>query len=109
MRTVDAFTDRPFTGNPAAVVLLDETPTDAWMTAVARETNVPDRAFVVRERSAEAEYRLRWFKSVLFVQAQLGHADVRTTQRYAHADHQAHRAGAARVAAFRNQVAGAAR
>jgi integrase len=40
-------------------------------------------------------------ESVLFVQAQLGHADVRTTQRYAHADHQAHRAAAARVAAWR--------
>ena len=47
-------------------------------------------------------------ESVLFVQAQLGHADVRTTQRYAHADHQAHRAAAARVAAFRNQVASTA-
>jgi integrase len=46
-------------------------------------------------------------ESVLFVQAQFGHADVRTTQRYAHADHQAHRAAAARVAAFRNQAGSA--
>jgi integrase len=41
-------------------------------------------------------------ESILFVQAQLGHADVRTTQRYAHPDHEAHRAAAARVAAWRN-------
>jgi site-specific recombinase XerD len=46
-------------------------------------------------------------ESVRFVQAQLGHADVRTTQRYAYADHQAHRA--ARVAAFRNQAGTTAR
>lgn len=39
-------------------------------------------------------------ESILFVQAQLGHANVRTTQRYAHADHQAHRAAAARVADY---------
>ena len=37
LRTVDAFTDRPFTGNPAAVLVLDEAPPDEWMAAVARE------------------------------------------------------------------------
>jgi len=42
LRTVDAFTDRPFTGNPAAVVLLDQAPSDEWMAAVARETSVHD-------------------------------------------------------------------
>jgi integrase len=40
-------------------------------------------------------------ESILFVQAQLGHADVRTTQRYAHPDAAAHRAAAARVATWR--------
>jgi site-specific recombinase XerD len=40
-------------------------------------------------------------ESVLFVQSMLGHSDVRTTMRYAHPDHEAHRAAAARVAAFR--------
>jgi integrase len=39
-------------------------------------------------------------ESVLYVQAQLGHTDLRTTMRYAHADHQAHRATAARVDAY---------
>ncbi len=40
LRTVDSFTDRPFSGNPAAVVMLDEAPSDEWMAAVARETNL---------------------------------------------------------------------
>jgi PhzF family phenazine biosynthesis protein len=52
IRIVDAFTDRPFTGNPAAVVLLDESPSDEWMAAVAREANVSDTAFVIRVRFA---------------------------------------------------------
>ena len=39
--------------------------------------------------------------SRVFVQSMLGHSDVRTTMRYAHPDHGAHRAAAARVAAFR--------
>ena len=33
---VDAFTNRPFTGNPAAVAILDELPSDSWMQDVAR-------------------------------------------------------------------------
>jgi integrase len=44
-------------------------------------------------------------ESVLFVQSMLGHSDVRTTMRYAHPDHEAHRAAAARVAAFRKSGA----
>ena len=40
LRTVDAFTDVPFTGNPAAVVFVDEAPSDEWMAALARETGV---------------------------------------------------------------------
>jgi predicted PhzF superfamily epimerase YddE/YHI9 len=47
LRTVDAFTDKPFTGNPAAVVTLDEAPSNDWM-AAACETNLPD---TVRERA----------------------------------------------------------
>ncbi|HEV2012168.1 MAG TPA: PhzF family phenazine biosynthesis protein [Candidatus Limnocylindria bacterium] len=61
LRTVDAFTDRPFTGNPAAVVMLDDAPPDDWMAAVARETNLSDTAFVIRETLADADFRLRWF------------------------------------------------
>ena len=61
LRTVDSFTDRPFSGNPAAVVMLDEVPSDEWMAAVARETNLSDTGFVIRERLADADFRLRWF------------------------------------------------
>jgi PhzF family phenazine biosynthesis protein len=61
LRTVDAFTDRPFTGNPAAVVVLEAEASDEWMAAVARETNVSDTAFVMRQDLPEAEFQLRWF------------------------------------------------
>ena len=54
----------PFTGNPAAVLLLDEAPTDDWMAAVARETNLSDTGFVIRENLPDADFRLRWFTPV---------------------------------------------
>lgn len=73
LRTVDAFTDRVFTGNPAAVVLLDEAPTDEWMAAVAREASVPDTGFVIRETLPDADFRLRWFTPTVEVDL-CGHA-----------------------------------
>ena len=73
LRTVDAFTDRPFTGNPAAVALLDKMPPDEWMAAVARETNVSDTAFVISEKVADADFRLRWFTPAVEVDL-CGHA-----------------------------------
>ncbi|MBA3736846.1 MAG: PhzF family phenazine biosynthesis isomerase [Actinobacteria bacterium] len=73
LRTVDAFTETPFTGNPAAVVFVDEAPTDEWMAAVARETNVSDTAFVIREDLADADFRLRWFTPMVEVDL-CGHA-----------------------------------
>ncbi len=73
LRTVDSFTDRPFTGNPAAVLLLDEAPPDDWMAAVARETNVSDTGFVIREKLPDADFRLRWFTPAVEVDL-CGHA-----------------------------------
>jgi PhzF family phenazine biosynthesis protein len=73
LRTVDAFTDRPFSGNPAAVVVLDEIPPDDWMAALARETAVSDTAFVIRETSSDADFRLRWFTPKMEVEL-CGHA-----------------------------------
>ena len=67
LRTVDSFTDRPFTGNPAAVLLLDHAPPDEWMAAVARETNVSDTGFVIRETLPDADFRLRWFTPMVEV------------------------------------------
>ncbi len=55
---VDAFTARPFAGNPAAVCLLERPAEDGWMQSVARELNLSETAFLVREG---AGYRLRWF------------------------------------------------
>lgn len=55
---VDAFTDRPFAGNPAAVCLLPEPQPDDWMQAVAAEMNLSETAFLVPESDG---YRLRWF------------------------------------------------
>jgi PhzF family phenazine biosynthesis protein len=55
---VNAFTDRPFAGNPAAVCLLPG-PRDAeWMQLVAREMNLAETAFLVREGDG---FQLRWF------------------------------------------------
>ena len=55
---VDAFTDQPFAGNPAAVCVLDAEEEGAWLQAVAAELRMPATAFVV---PAEGEWRLRWF------------------------------------------------
>ena len=73
MRTVDAFADRPFTGNPAAVLMLDEPAPDEWMAAVARETNLSDTGFVIRAESPEADFALRWFTPTVEVNL-CGHA-----------------------------------
>jgi PhzF family phenazine biosynthesis protein len=73
LRTVDAFTERPFSGNPAAVLLLDAMPPDDWMAAVARETNLPDTGFVIREELSDADFRLRWFTPTVEVDL-CGHA-----------------------------------
>jgi len=73
LRTVDAFTDRPFTGNPAAVLVLDDAPSDEWMSAVTRETGVPDTGFVIREALADADFRIRWFTPTVEIDL-CGHA-----------------------------------
>ena len=55
---VDAFTDRVFHGNPAAVCLLDAWPEDELMLSIARENNLSETAFCVPEGDA---WGLRWF------------------------------------------------
>jgi PhzF family phenazine biosynthesis protein len=67
---VDAFTDRPFRGNPAAVCVLEQPQPEAWMQNVALEMNLAETAFLHRENGA---YRLRWFTPVYEV-ALCGHA-----------------------------------
>jgi predicted PhzF superfamily epimerase YddE/YHI9 len=55
---VDAFTDRPFAGNPAAVCVMAGAGDEGWMLAVAREMNLSETAFLHPEGEG---YRLRWF------------------------------------------------
>ncbi len=59
---VDAFTERPFAGNPAAVVPLAAARPEAWMQAVAAEMNLAETAFLVpRGEAAGDGFDLRWF------------------------------------------------
>lgn len=55
---VDAFTERPFSGNPAAVCVLPAWPEAGWMRNMAMENNLSETAFLVEEGTG---YRLRWF------------------------------------------------
>ena len=58
---VDAFADRPFTGNPAAVMPLDAWLPDETLQAIAEENNLSETAFTVPDATGEADYELRWF------------------------------------------------
>ncbi len=59
---VDAFAERPFTGNPAGVCVLEDDRPDAWMQSVAQEMNLAETAFVrPAARPAGAAFSLRWF------------------------------------------------
>ncbi len=67
---VDAFTDHPFSGNPAAVCVLSESQPDAWMQSVACEMNLSETAFLVKKGEG---YDLRWFTPLVEVDL-CGHA-----------------------------------
>ncbi|MBV8985990.1 MAG: PhzF family phenazine biosynthesis protein [Acidimicrobiia bacterium] len=69
--TVDAFTNRAFAGNPAAVCVLDAYPDDEWMQGVAREMNLSEMAFLVRR--SDGDWDLRWFSPTVEVDI-CGHA-----------------------------------
>lgn len=67
---IDAFTDRPFAGNPAAVCLLDAWPDNALLQSIAAENNLSETAFLVKDG---ARYQLRWMTPVTEVEL-CGHA-----------------------------------
>ena len=67
---VDAFTDRPFRGNPAGVCLLDSARPAEWMQDVAAEMNLAETAFL---SPRGAEFDLRWFTPTVEVDL-CGHA-----------------------------------
>lgn len=67
---VDAFTDKPFAGNPAAVCVLSRPGEEAWMQNVAREMNLSETAFLVPQQDG---FNLRWFTPKVEI-ALCGHA-----------------------------------
>lgn len=73
---IDAFADRLFAGNPAAVCLLEHPLADSVMAAVAAEMNLSETAFVLREEDA---WRLRWFTPAVEVPL-CGHATLATAR-----------------------------
>src|SRR6185369_14821934 len=67
---IDAFTDQPFRGNPAAVCLLDGERDAEWMQHVAAEMNLSETAFLLRQNDG---WSLRWFTPTVEVDL-CGHA-----------------------------------
>ncbi|WP_405814870.1 PhzF family phenazine biosynthesis protein [Streptomyces sp. NBC_01390] len=78
IRIVDAFTDRPFAGNPAGVMLLDAFPDDTRLQRIALEVNHAETAFAhPLSDGGEADWALRWFTPAAEV-AMCGHATLAT-------------------------------
>ena len=62
---VDAFTDKVFSGNPAAIYILDEWLSDEIMLSIAKENNLSETAFAIKQETKDSinaiHYKLRWF------------------------------------------------
>lgn len=71
---VDAFTDKPFKGNPAGVCILEKEMANDWMLGIAREMNLAETAFVKKEKNS---FSLRWFTPKVEVDL-CGHATLAT-------------------------------
>jgi PhzF family phenazine biosynthesis protein len=77
---LDAFAERVFTGNPAAVCPLETWLDDALLQAVAAENNLSETAFVVRREPREgADYEIRWFTPATEVDL-CGHATLASAE-----------------------------
>lgn len=70
IRVVDAFTDRPYSGNPAAVCILSKPADETWMKSLAAEMNLSETAFL---HPIEGGYSLRWLTPTVEVKL-CGHA-----------------------------------
>lgn len=70
---VDAFADRPFRGNQAAVMPLEQWLDDETLLAIGEENNFAETAFLVRDTTGEADWELRWFTPTLEI-GLCGHA-----------------------------------
>ena len=97
---IDAFTDEPFRGNPAAVCLLEDPRDDDWMQSLAAEMNLSETAFVLARD--DASYDLRWFTPALEVEL-CGHATLAS----AHALWQTRRQPVERPVTFHTRWKGA--
>jgi PhzF family phenazine biosynthesis protein len=80
---IDAFSDQPFSGNPAGVCLLDGPRPDAWMQSLAMEMNLSETAFLLPEAGETGEvwpyfWQLRWFTPTVEVEL-CGHATLAST------------------------------
>ncbi len=82
---VDAFAEKPFTGNPAAVMPLAEWLPDELMQAIAAENNLSETAFTVPSEREDADYDLRWFTPTLEVKL-CGHATLASAHILLHGD-----------------------
>ena len=75
IKHVDAFTTKPFSGNPAAVVLAAEGLSEEQMQHVATEMNLSETAFVLPPSTKQADLRIRWFTPTNEVEL-CGHATI---------------------------------
>ena len=77
---LNSFTNTPFTGNPAAVCLVDKFLTDAQMQNIASEINYSETAFVdLNRKESNGKYSLRWFTPTSEIDL-CGHATLATAQ-----------------------------
>ena len=82
---VDAFAERPLTGNPAAVIPLERWLDDATLQAIAEENNLSETAFTVPVDRDDADYELRWFTPTAEVEL-CGHATLASGHVLIHSD-----------------------
>ncbi len=82
---VDAFAERPLTGNPAAVMPLERWLDDATMQAIAAENNLSETAFAVASEAEDVDYDLRWFTPAAEVEL-CGHATLAAGHVLIHGD-----------------------
>jgi len=82
---VDAFADRPFTGNPAAVMPLERWLDDTLMQAIAAENNLAETAFTVPSDAETHDFDLRWFTPTVEVNL-CGHATLATAHILLHGE-----------------------
>jgi trans-2,3-dihydro-3-hydroxyanthranilate isomerase len=75
VQQLDVFTDRPFAGNPAAVVSQADGLTAEQMQAIAREMNVSETVFVQQPTDPDADLMVRWFTPTTEVDL-CGHAPI---------------------------------